>query len=470
MRRQHLDDLDLLCLASGEVDADKRQAASSHLSACHECAATLEELRTIDHGLSDLAADKNSSNIFDSVLFAEDDPFRQRPAVPPWRSRNDRSQDVASLALRAAEEARGKKDLFVRAMAEGNWAEACAALNLSASNRLALLHALQECGLQISENSQRAMAVATTSLNWLRRHRRSSRALAERLVPWDTLWGEGHLLAAKACLWTREIARAQRHFRVAYRAFGRAGDEISLAMVELAESQRRTFAGQGNTALALAARSRVSFEARGLDDTAARALIGEGMALGKALNRREDSIDAYLRALPVIERFEQWPNYIGLLNSLATSFNKLGRFYEARRVYARALRRFSAKQHRAWSGFLRVGLAETLFAAGRFHDAAIAFGRATLTFRATSLVPNALLSALFEIESWARSGDLDRARRRLDVFLKELQREKLDKTFSQEVRGCLNGKSPDYERLAALRGQIADLPRQVRNPKGNAKG
>jgi tetratricopeptide (TPR) repeat protein len=287
-----------------------------------------------------------------------------------------------------------------------------------------------------------------------------------QVVPWDALWGQAHALAGQACLWTRELDRAERHLRIAYRAFGRIGDETSLAVVELSESQRRAFAKQGSTALTLAARSRATLEVRALDDMAARAQIIEGLALGQALDRQEEAIEAYRRALPVIERYEQWPVYVGALNSLATSLNRLGRFEEARREYARALRRFSADEHRYWAAYLRQGLGETLLAAGRFQEAARAFGRAAHAFRSSGVRPNALLSELFEVESWCRSGDLDRARKRLRLVLDALPQEKgLDGTFDRELHDALAGKTPDYERLAALRRLVFERSGRSRERK-----
>jgi hypothetical protein len=127
---------------------------------------------------------------------------------------------------------------------------------------------------------------------------------------------------------------------------------------------------------------------------------------------------------------------------------KLGRPDDARREYARALRRFSRENHGYWLGYLRTGLAETLFSSARYREAAVAAGRASQVFSDCGLGATALLARLLEIEAWARDGSLDRAKHRLALFEKQVSRDAtLDPTLMRDISDALSGSNPDFERL-----------------------
>ena len=327
--------------------------------------------------------------------------------------------------------------------------------------RFALLYALQQAGREIAENPVRALAFAQAVLQRLRREATPQGgrvAPAEQVVPRHLLWAQSHLLTALACMWTKDFTRAQWSLLVAYRSFARgAGDETSLAVVELTEAQRRAFVHEGASSLILARRAGATFKAQGMEDLAARAWMAEGLAYSE-LGREEDAVQAFRRALPIFEQYELWSNYVGALNSIATSLTTLGRVDEARREYARALRRFSQERHRYWLGYIRTGLAETLFAAGRFSEAAISSARAAQVFRNCGLRANALIASLLEIEGWARHGSLERARHRLSLFWDEIQRDRtIDPAVARDIAAALSGTNPDFERLAMLRQQAEAL-------------
>jgi len=261
-----------------------------------------------------------------------------------------------------------------------------------------------------------------------------------------------------AFLWLKEFAQARPHVIVAYRSFARAdAQDVSFALVEHFESQRRSLTGEGRTALVLARRARETFEDLGMEDYTARTMVAEGLAQW-AMENHEDAVRAYRSALPIFERQGLWSNYIGALNSIATSLTRLGRFDEARREYARALRRFSAEQHRYWLGYLRIGFAEALFAAERFSEAAVAASRAETVFAQAGQRAHQLISLLLEVESWARAGDLGRARQRLDLFRREVERDHaLDPAVQKELVAALSGANPDYQTISTLRRRIDEL-------------
>lgn len=456
----HLDELTHWLYAVKGLSADQLDAIVSHLSDCLDCSESQLQFHKLDTGLRELALaaiiPAMSAETFDPA-----DPFRRRPPVadrPGPRLSNSESVE----ALEATQHAARRSEEILQAIKGGADPETILReLSLrDATDRFALLYAMQEGGRRSAENPISMRTFAERSVEWIRRLRGSpSEAnLAERLVPRLMLRAHAHLLLAMTLLWLKEFSRARAHLIVAYRSFARAGaDEISFALVENIESQRRSFSDEGRTGLLLARRARTTFYAYGMDDYAARATVTEGVAHW-SLGEYEDAVRAYRSALPIFERQRLWSNYVGALNNAATCLISLGRFDDARREYARALRRFSHDEHRYWLGYVRVGFAEALFAAERFDEAARAAAQAGSVFGEAGLRAHQLIALLLEIESWARRGDFDRARGRLDVFRREVERDHaLDPAVQRELVAALSGTNPDYENVSSLRRRVADL-------------
>jgi tetratricopeptide (TPR) repeat protein len=278
------------------------------------------------------------------------------------------------------------------------------------------------------------------------------RALSgNELVPDAAIFAQAHQLVGQACLWTGELERAGSCFSLAYRFFERLGDELGLAKVEQLESQRRFFVGNGAQALVLASRARRTAEQLGVEDEAARCRVAEGMALQR-LNRHAEAVESFQSSLPVFERFDLWSNYVGAVNATATSLVVLGRPDEARRQFAKALRRLSRDQHRSWLPFIRKGLAEVLFSVGRYREAAISAAQAARQYADCGMRSRSLLSSLFEVESWARAGESGRALHRLTLFRSEIAREGIhDPTLFRLIREIFAGSKPDFQMIAELR-------------------
>jgi len=106
--------------------------------------------------------------------------------------------------------------------------------------------------------------------------------------------------------------------------------------------------------------------------------------------------------------------------------------------------------------FIRKGLAEVLFSAERYREAANQAARAARLFSESGQLSRSLAASLFEVESWARAGDSGRARHRLDIFRLEIARHgKLDPTLAKLIDQALSGGSMDFREIAELR-QLAD--------------
>jgi tetratricopeptide (TPR) repeat protein len=455
----HLDEFTLLRYTVGDLAGDENRTTASHLAACGHCSSRLAGMALLDRELRRLTS-ADAGEELASAAFPETDPFRARP-VPIPREGPRKHGGVPTDALQASESAFGNRQRFLDAAAQP---EALAALFAGLifrepEHRFALLYGLQAAGHEIARSPGQALSFAEASILWLRSQRSSSDEedldRAEQIVPRAVLWGQAHVLAAHAHLWKKSFTRAHECLRTAYESFGEIGDESNLALVELTESQRRSFEGEGSTALVLARRARNTFGQLGLEDFEARAMVAEGLAYS-ALGRREDAVALYRTAVPIFERCQLWSNLVGALNSIGTALMKMDRVDEARREYARALRRFSQDQHRTWLGFLREGLGEILLAAGRYREAASSLGRASRSYAECGLRANALLVSLLEIESWALAGDIARAIHRLDLFRAEVRQggEPLDPSVMRAIEAALSGARPDIQRIATLRKQI----------------
>jgi tetratricopeptide (TPR) repeat protein len=454
----HVDDFVLLRCAAGDLAEDEATAVTTHVASCVTCRTAVSELETLDRELHRLVSAGGLAN--DSQGFEPGDRFRHRPRLrKPVRVAGDAPLTEAAIA--ASERGLILQERLREAVRNGEGAFPAEIHLAEPEHRFALLYALQQAGREIAEDPVRTLGFAQVALRELQRENGTQAdptSPAERMVSRDVLRAQAHLLTAMACMWTKDFTRARKSLLVAYRAFARAGgDEAALAHVELVEAQRRAFVHESESALTLARRAEATFESHGLEDLAARAIGAQGLAYSD-LGQEEDALAAFRKTLPIYDRYQLWSNYVGVLNSIGTSLTKLGRVDEARREYARALRRFSQEKHRYWLGYIRTGLAEILLTAGRFADAAVSAARAAQVFRDCGLRANALIASLLEIESWARHGSIGRARHRLELFEREVTRDgSLDAAVLQDFSDALSGANPDFERLSDLRQQAEAL-------------
>jgi tetratricopeptide (TPR) repeat protein len=449
---RHLDDFTLLRYAAADLDAAERGAVDEHLDGCSRCNTVLESLAKLDEEMRILAKSRSATDGLDAA-----DPFARRPEAAP-RPAARPAREAESLAVAALEAS--EKGVFesgrILAAAKTSPSELKAFLSglplSDLSTRFALLYSMQETGLEIAESPVRALSLALSALDRLEAEDpASSPTLAERILPLPTLTAQAHLLAAQGRNWTGELDRAKRHFEKAYEFFGDStGDEISLAIVELHEAQRRAFAGDPRPGLSLAGRARATFAETGLEDYEARARVVEGICLTK-LDRGEEALEAFRSSLPVFQKHRLWSNYVGAINALGSCLMLLGRLDEARREYARVLRTVSRDRHAAWVGYIRNGLALVLFQARSYREAALAFLQASRLFRDLGNIANALIASLYEIECWALCGQFGRAAQRFEIFRTEVARhDALDPAIVRQLEAALSGRDPNLEEVALL--------------------
>ena len=121
----------------------------------------------------------------------------------------------------------------------------------------------------------------------------------------------------------------------------------------------------------------------------------------------------------------------------------------------------SRERHAAWLPYIRNGLAHVLFSAGSYRDAAKAFAQTARLFDDLDLPAHTLTAFLFEIESWALSGDRARASHRLEIFRTEVaRRDALDPSILRRLETALAGRNPDFEELAKLTQSAGQMLRE----------
>jgi tetratricopeptide (TPR) repeat protein len=454
VRSRHPEDFELLCYAKGELEESENAIIRAHVADCDRCLIALTEIRQVDAGLR--ARTGAGARQPDDEL-SSDDPFYARPERT--RRAGRATQDLADRGIEAAQRGGAEVKLFLSA-AEGSAEELQRFLaDLSFAHpgaRYLLLYGLDEAVRRLPDAPGRFLRVAEAVLARLEAEDRrplTSPPDAEILVPIGTLMGQAHQLAGQAANWTGELEKARVHLEASYKSFPyeMVSDEIRLAMTELDESQRRTFVGQSAEALVLAKRAGATFEPFGMDDFSARARVVEGLALAEQ-GDYEGSLSLYRSAMPVFERLGLWKNYISVLTNIGASLGRLGRLEEARREYARSLKKVSRDQHPSLLAFLRMGLGRVLFFGRQYRDAAKSFLQAAGLFREVEQIGDLLSANLWEIESWARSGDTARARHRLEIFRASVDHvQALDPFIGNQLEVALSGRDPDLERIAELR-------------------
>jgi tetratricopeptide (TPR) repeat protein len=458
----HPTDFALLRFTAGDADEIERGRIGRHVEECGTCRAALDEIRRVDEALRAIALDSRPSPS-DEPGLPPGDPFEKRPDFAAGRSPRV-APEVASRAIAASEQANAELDGLLAAAASPEESERYLSdLPLSdPSVRYRLLYGLEEMASRIVDAPATSQRFAEQSLARLRAE--SFSALpggAETMVSLAMITGQAHLLAGQTSNWTGEFERGRTHLELAYRFFSvEPPDEIRLALTEYHESQRRSFSGKPGEGLCLIRRALRTLELYGMDVWVARARAAEGIALSQ-LGRDQEAVACFRSVAAMFESQGLWKNYVSAVNSLGTSLGQLGRISEARREYSHALRKVSREKYPALLAFTRHGLATLMFSAGRYAEAAKAFGQTRLLFQDLRQVGDALLASLYEIESWARSGDTARALHRLQVLRAEVDgRDSLDPFIVGQLGEALSGRVPDFERVGELRRRAEDMLRE----------
>jgi len=459
----HLDEFTLLRYAASDLDGQERETADDHLHVCARCEAAVGAMEELDEQLRAITGDLTRSGDLDPA-----DPFARRPETLPRPRASAPTREGESLTILALEASEAARSEVIRILetAKGSGKELDSFLSGSSLSdltfRFALLYSMQEAGLEIAESPMRALGLALAALDRLQGEVAGDPMTpAERILPLRTVAAQAHLLAGQGRNWTGELEQARGHLEQAYRGFGEStGDDLSLAIVELCESQRRAFAGDPAAGLSLARRARATFEELELEEHVARARVAEGISLSK-LGKENEALEVFQSAVPVFQKSELWSNYVGAVNAVGACLARQGRLDEARREYARALRSVSRDRHAAWVAYIRNGLGLVLFQAGNYRGAALAFLQTSRLFREVGNTANALTAALYEIESWALCGQPARAAQRFEIFRTEVARHNaLDPAIVRQLEAVLSGSDPNLEEVAALRRSAGQMLRE----------
>lgn len=470
----HPEDFALLRYVGGEVDDLESARIRRHLNECALCNRSLRALIRVDRHFrqwSDILTKQREAT--DGGM-APGDPFLERPAaaarslrelglsleaflataLPAAEAAEEPSLGLASRVLESPEEARRALD----------------ALDLSGlSNRFLLARTLQRGSVLISEGPARWRDLADAAVSRVKREPfvdvsaapKGAVSLTEFACPIADLLGNAYVLAGHARNCTGELDRGGVDLVKAYGFFARGrADESDFAMVELHESQRRSFDGRPRQGLALAERAERTFERTLMPDFAARARYARALALA-VLKRPEEALALFRDARTVFEEHALWAMYDSTLGSIGAALAELGRLDEARREYARALR-LGLKRRRGpmLAAGVRLGLAHLMRDARRFEEAARHFAKAAAGFDDLDMPLDALSCKLDQIQCLARAQQAGRAQALLaDLEEGFVARGLLDPAIVRAYEEALEGLQPDL----VLLGQVQERAlREVR--------
>ena len=470
LRSSHPDRYTLLLLAAGEMDELGQRRTKRHLDGCSRCRRAFDEVSWLDLGLREHREEVFSPAAAEGSL-AAGDPFSMRPEPPvrrPPRPELDGPEAVRRWAA-AAKAAEPLRDRILAATPDrlGPLLESLPLEGLV--ERYGLGFALDQAPLRMSQGPIRFRPLADLSLRRLERerrefigrpsHRRATGAEeaeeAELAYPLLEIAARAHLVDGIICNWTGEYDRGARSFLEAWSSFAAGlGSDLSFATVEMHESQRRSFDGDGRGGLVLAERARRTFE--GLESPAdtARALYAIGIALS-ALERDEEALEPTRRAAVLFAECGLWRPYSGAVSSLGSSLMLLGRMGEARRELARALKLTSRGDQPAAQAVLRNNLGMIHFRSGDYTAAARSFQAAADLFTRIELPSDAAVNGLHAAESLLRLGKVDAARDYVQELERGLTRTPgLDPAILREFSRQFSRGRPDFERLRSLREQL----------------
>lgn len=452
----HPDDFRLLVYLEGELDELEAARLKRHLAECPACAAACRDIERLDRTLKSTLPDLEDA--LAEPALPEGDPFRVRPdGIPIGAARPAGPTEIPEV-LAASREAIGVKSRLLDAAAapEEDLRSALEALDLlGLRDRYGLGYALDEALYGMVDGPARWDRLGRLSADRVLAARADGRTLdapAERAYPLDDLLGLSLLVSGTACNWTGEFLRGGRDLRRAYGAFARGSvSERRLASVELAEAQRRAFLDRAEEALHLADRARLTFQALGMEDEAARAAAAHAIALSY-VGRDADAIEEFRAILPVLANAGRWNTYVSTLNGIGACLLRLSRVDEARREYARALRSVGREARPAVHSFVRANLARTLFEGRRYAEAARAFEAAARLFESQGAQADELTMKLFRIEALARSGAASLARGLLRDLSAEIRRlGAVDSTVLESLEAAMRGEIPDVNLVEVLR-------------------
>lgn len=445
---QHLDEFSLLRYAAGDMNDIERGGARRHLAVCAECRTSLAAMERLDGILTELGPELLTP--LETEELPAGDPFACRP-LPA--ARPSLGLDIRACALAAGRAG----DVRTRLLAAAGDSEAALVEALegldgeSLADRYGLCFALDAARQFMAESVPRWLGFALAALKRLEGFPDAANIAPEieRAVSSADLEARARVLSGFALLWTGDYEQSGKDLEAAYRlhALGAAA-ESSFAVVEMYESQRRSFLDRPREALILADRARSTFELLGLEVEMARSQISKGLALA-TLDRNEEAIAEFKASMPLFAKAGFWNAYASAVSNIGASLVAMGRIDEARRQYATAMRAVAGRP--AIFAFLRFNLALLLLQGGKFNEAASAFQAAASLFSDQGSRTDSLCAELYQIEALARGGDTVRASELLDLFRERSAELELEPETLNALEDALRGVSHDPLELSVLR-------------------
>ncbi len=452
----HLDEFSLLRFVARDMNDIERVYARRHVEACLECQKSLAAVERLDEILTELGPDLLTPLPEEGL--GPDDPFFSRP-LPSSRPGMDLDVSAMAAAARQGGEIRAR---LMAAVKESEAAAEKALWNLdlcTLSGRYGLLFALDAARQHMAEGVPPWLSFARLVK---RRINESPGGECEvtcidRAVALSDIEARASVLSGYALLWSGDYEQSGEDLEAAYRLHARgAAAESSFAIVEMYESQRRSFLDRSREALILAERARATFELLGLDEDLARTRFAKGLSLS-TLGREMEAVAEFRAALPTFAGAALWNAYASTVTNIGASLVALGKLDEARREFARALRTVAGKP--ASLAFLRFNLALLLLQGHKYAEAAAAFRSAATLFSEQGSRADSLHAELYEIEALARGGNATVAASMLHEFRERTQDMELTPDLLSALEEALTGVSRDPVRLTVLREQAEAMIR-----------
>lgn len=365
-------------------------------------------------------------------------------------------EDIYQLSLDAEKPA----ELVLSAARSGadELAAAMRALDGKPYRGFALLYAAQKGTPLVGVDPRKALELAKAiqaEAATLAEGNPESRATSP--APRQAVAAEATLLEAQALLQAGEVAEARSRISDARKLFAEAGDlGFGAALCDFQEGEAANFGREYGEAEAFIKRALQTFEEFGQDHLLAKSEA----VLGTILSNRGD----HAAALPFFDRaiahYDPERDVLALtmtLNNRANSLALLGRFDEARAVYAKALNVALRNNFSSPLRYIRTGLAELDFLRGQYARALRAFREISAESASNGSPTDVLFARLYVAECLGRTGQIDA----MAAEVEALRRDRKQTAFSPspalgELFVCLDQGMIDADLVAHVREYMQD--------------
>jgi tetratricopeptide (TPR) repeat protein len=448
---RHLDEGTLLRLAARDLGKPEELSAEAHLAKCVACRTGFAAARRLDKSLTKLAKKLRSDQSGDD--FRPD--ARYFEFVGRLLDVSGEAEEAAERILRA-----------VRAAGDGELSAALRSLDGKPHRGFALLYAAQKADKLVAEDPNKALALAR------RIHEEAAtlplsnpKECIATPAPRQSVQAEAALLESQALLQKGEADSARKVIGPARDLFRESGDlGFGVALCDYQEGTAASFEKDYPRAQRLLKRSLAVFAEFGQGHLMGRANAALGTLFGQK-GQHERALEYFDASLRAFESESDTGSHrtTMLLNNWATFLMRLGRFDEARAMFAKALSYGRRHNHASHLFFIRTGLAELDFRRGGYRRALRAFTEIVREASPLASKVELLFSRLYTAECHARLGSYGP----MAIEIEALRRERQANPFApspalRELFTSVDQGTIDADLIAHVREYLQDEENGVR--------